>query len=95
MKKKYEKTAIDRRRDIHYTHLLRTIKVANSQKIFQFSAYKAKGISSGAAEVGVQGIQLHTLILEVQSYDSFENRYLFIFSLGAAYSDLDHFRRPC
>ena len=52
-------------------------------------------INSGAAELDIQGIRLHTLILEVQSYKTLENRDLFIFFLAVAYSDLDCFRRPC
>ena len=38
------------------------------------------GLLLGAAELGIQGIQLHTLILEVQSKDTLENRDASIFS---------------
>ena len=52
-------------------------------------------VTAGAAELGAQGMQLHTLILEVQSYKKLENRDLFIFFVAVAYSDLNCFRRPC
>ena len=33
---------------------------------------------TGAAELGIQGIQLHTLILEVQNHGTLENRDFFL-----------------
>ena len=48
--------------------------------VFQSVLCLASVLTPGAAELGTQGIQLHTLILEAQSYNTLEIIDLFILS---------------